>query len=172
MRILKTTLAAATGSLAAFVSPAISNQAQITLGNGENNAIKIDGITRQDGHPVFSDIHVTGEAVVTRRANATMLVFPEVIIEENGWLVLHPVAGGKPDGEVVAGYAYVPKGVTKNVSIMVDHRVLAGDAYLVMLHSDVDQDKVFDFVFVDGTNVEDKAVFEGARMIAHIFEAP
>ena len=42
-----------------------------------------------------------------------------------------------------------------------------------MLHNDVDNDRVFDFVFVeDGINVEDRAVFEGMRMIAHIFEVP
>ena len=42
-----------------------------------------------------------------------------------------------------------------------------------MLHSDVDKDRVFDFVFVeDGINVEDSAVFEGTHMIAHIFSVP
>jgi len=37
----------------------------------------------------------------------------------------------------------------------------------------IDQDRVFDFVFVDdGINVEDTAVFEGTHMIAHIIEIP
>ena len=49
----------------------------------------------------------------------------------------------------------------------------AGRKFLVMLHSDVDNDHVLDFVFVeDGINVEDAAVFEGTRMIAHIFAVP
>ena len=49
----------------------------------------------------------------------------------------------------------------------------ATDKFLVMLHGDVDADKVFDFVFVeDGINVEDTAIFEGTHMIAHIFAVP
>jgi hypothetical protein len=53
------------------------------------------------------------------------------------------------------------------------HPADAGAKYLVMLHNDVDADRVFDFVFVeDGINVEDRAVFEGTRMVAHFISLP
>jgi hypothetical protein len=41
-----------------------------------------------------------------------------------------------------------------------------------MLHRDVNENKTFDFVFVDERNVLDKAVFEGTKMIGHPFAAP
>ncbi len=41
-----------------------------------------------------------------------------------------------------------------------------------MLHRDVNEDKVFDFVFVDPPNVLDRAVVEGSKMIARIFTSP
>jgi len=45
--------------------------------------------------------------------------------------------------------------------------------FQVMLHSDSGEDGIFDFVFVDdGVNVEDRAMFEGNRMIANVFAAP
>ena len=44
--------------------------------------------------------------------------------------------------------------------------------FLVMLHRDVNENREFDFVFVDERNVSDKAVFEGAKMIAHPIAAP
>ena len=47
-----------------------------------------------------------------------------------------------------------------------------GEMFIVMLHRDVNENQVFDFVFVDERNVLDKAVFEGSKMIAHHFAAP
>ncbi len=44
--------------------------------------------------------------------------------------------------------------------------------FIVMLHRDVNENQVFDFVFVDERNVLDKAVFESTKMIAHPFAAP
>ena len=44
--------------------------------------------------------------------------------------------------------------------------------FIVMLHRDVNENKVFDFVFVDERNVLDKAAFEGTKMIGHHFAAP
>ena len=41
-----------------------------------------------------------------------------------------------------------------------------------MLHRDVNEIHIFDFVLVDEINVLDKAVFEGTKMIAHTFAAP
>ena len=48
-----------------------------------------------------------------------------------------------------------------------------GRRFMVMLHSDVDKDRILDFVFVeDGINVEDTAVLEGTTLVGHVFAVP
>lgn len=146
---------------------------QMTIGNGEANAIMMDNLARIEGETTYSVVRVDGEDVSSLRGSSTQLQFSEVTIANNGWIVLHPVIDGRPDGDMVSGFTYVDAGITQDVAIQVDHPVDAGDKFLVMLHQDVDEDRVFDFVFVeDGINVEDTAVFEGTRMIAHVFAAP
>ncbi|MEM9842344.1 MAG: hypothetical protein AAF767_06830, partial [Pseudomonadota bacterium] len=85
----------------------------------------------------------------------------------------HPVIDGRPDGDMISGFSYVRRGTQQDVVIQIDHPADAGDEFLVMLHTDANEDQVFDFVFVeDGINVEDTAVFEGTQMIAHLIELP
>ena len=79
---------------------------------------------------------------------------------------------GKPDGEKYLGASYVTSGNSKNIAVTVDYLPKAKEHFLVMLHRDVNEDKVFDFVFVDPPNVLDKAVLEGNKMIARIFSSP
>ncbi|MEO0981512.1 MAG: hypothetical protein AAFX03_02540 [Pseudomonadota bacterium] len=161
---------------AIYAAPATAEEPaeapQITLGNGEANSIQVEGLSAEESAAVFSEVRVDGAAVSTRRANSTTLTFPEVVIAQNGWLVLHPVMDGRPNGDVVSGFAYLTEGANENVALPLDHPAKSGDRFLVMLHGDVDQDRVFDFVFVEGGHVEDKAVFEGDKMIAHIIAVP
>jgi len=162
----------------AFLSSPLSAQEttekpQITLGNGASNAIQIEGITRQNEKSVVSEVRIDSAASSIMRANTTSISFPKVTIEKAGWIVLHPVIDGRPDGDIVSGFAYLNEGQSADVTVKIQHPASAGDKFLVMLHSDVDQDRVFDFVFVeDGINVEDTAVFEGTRMIAHVIALP
>ena len=122
-----------------------------SMGNGEANWIVTEGATR-DG---------------------STFTFPEVHIDGNGWLVMHPFEDGKPNGNIYVGNTYITDGDNKDVEITVDHEPKSGDMYIVMLHRDVDEDKEFDFVFIPGTpHVEDKAVFEGSKMIGHEYSAP
>lgn len=146
---------------------------QMTIGNGEANAIIVDGVSLIEGETTFSEVRVDGDQVKSFRATSTAISFPEVTVENNSWVVLHPVIDGRPDGDMVSGFTYVAAGTHEDVAIQVDHPADPGDKFLVMLHGDVDEDRVFDFVFVeDGINVEDRAVFEGMRMIAHVFAVP
>lgn len=146
---------------------------QITMGNGEANSITIDGLSRAPGVTQFSEVRVDGETVSTYRGDSVSLTFPEVTIEKAGFIVLHPVMDGRPNGDVVSGFTYLEAGSHKDVSIRMDTPADPGRGFLVMLHTDVDNDRVLDFVFVeDGVNVEDTAVFEGTHMIAHIFTVP
>ena len=123
----------------------------MTMGNGERNWIIVDGATRDGQTFEFAEVHIDG----------------------NGWLVMHPFENGKPNGDVVSGSTYVANGTNTDVNISVTEEVAAGDMFIVMLHRDVDEDREFDFVFVGDTgHVEDKAVFEGNKMIGHAYPAP
>jgi hypothetical protein len=106
-----------------------------------------------------------------RREGATF-TFSEVRIDGNGWLVMHPFENGRPNGMIYAGATYLHNGTNENVEITVDSDPAAGDMFLVMLHRDVNENREFDFVFVDERNVVDEAVFEGTKMIAHPIAAP
>ena len=123
---------------------------EITLGDGSLNMIDPNEMTRTDA----------------------TLTFREVTIANNGWLVIHPFKDGRPDGLTYIGHTYLPAGHHTNVAVELPSAPQPGEPMLVMLHQDVDEDQVFDFVFVDERNVEDRAVFEGSTMIAHIFVAP
>jgi len=154
-------------------STAPSAAPKMTMGNGEANAIQVEGLKRVAADTIFAETRIDSGKAKSFRANSTALVFPNVTIEKAGWLVLHPIIDGRPNGDMVSGFTYLAPGRTENATILTDHRADTGDKFLVMLHSDVDQDRVFDFVFVaDGINVEDTAVSEGTRMIAHIFAVP
>ena len=144
-----------------------------TMGNGEANRIQIEGLTRKAGVTQFSEVRDDAGEKSSFRGDTVTLTFPEVVIEKPGFLVLHPVMDGRPNGDMVSGFAYLEAGTNKNVTLRIDHPADAGRKFLVMLHTDVDNDRVLDFAFVaDGLNVEDTAVFEGTKMIAHIFAVP
>lgn len=138
-------------SQATAETPAAPKSSEASVGNGEANWIITDGATR-DG---------------------ATFVFPEVQINGNGWLVMHPFEEGKPNGDIYVGATYVSSGNNNNVAITVNDEPATGDMFIVMLHRDVDEDQQFDFVFVgDSGHVEDKAVFEGKTMIGHPYSAP
>ena len=125
-------------------------KSQMTMGNGENNWIVLDDVKR-DG-PV--------------------LTFSNIRIEGDGWLVIHPFEDGKPNGDKYVGATFLNDGNNKDVKIKVHKGLESGEMIIVMLHSDSNSNKIFDFVFVDDVNVMDKAVFEGHKMIAHAISVP
>ncbi|MDJ0788544.1 MAG: hypothetical protein QNK05_17190 [Myxococcota bacterium] len=131
-------------------APAAAEAPAFTMGNGDVNWIVTEG---------------------ARRDGATF-TFSEVRIDGNGWLVMHPFKDGKPVGEVYVGATYLEDGENRDVEITVDSVPEPGTMFIVMLHLDVNENRVFDFVFVDERNVLDKAVFEGTKMIAHAIAAP
>ena len=154
-------------------SAALAQEAPaITLGNGDKNWIKVEDVSRS-ADSTYTEQRITSGNSVVRRGDGATLTFSEVHIEGDGWLVLHPFIDGKPNGDWVAGYSFVEGGTNKAVPITINPAPEPGTMFLVMLHSDSNKDGVFDFVFVeDGVNVEDRAVFEGNQMIAHVFAAP
>jgi hypothetical protein len=107
---------------------------------------------------------------VTR--NGSVLNFPEVQIDGNGWLVVHPFENGVPNGDKYIAKTYVENGANIDVDIEVVKGLTQGEMFIVMLHRDVNENKELDFMFIDETNVMDRAVFEGPRMIGHAIPAP
>ena len=172
----RTTVPTVTGLCAVLLgSAAIAREPAenpgIVMGNGEANWIVVDQIERLP-NSTYTEQRITSNNGAVRRGDGTTLVFSEVHIAEDGWLVVHPFIDGKPNGDYVAGYSFVSAGTNNDVAVMINPAPDSGTMFLVMLHSDSNADRVFDFVFVDDTHVEDRAVFEGNRMIAHIFAAP
>ena len=123
---------------------------EINLGDGTANWIRTEGLTR----------------------SGATLTFKEVQIDGNGWLVLHPFKDGRPVGEIYSAASYVRDGKNLDVEITLESAPASGEMFLVMLHRDVNENREFDFVFVDERNVLDKAIFEGMTMIAHPIAAP
>ncbi len=145
----------------------------ITMGNGVDNRIEIAGVSREDTGVTIKMSRDGASERSAFRMNATRVTLPSVTTAQPGWVVLHPVKAGVPDGDIVAGYARVEAGRTAPVVIETTYRADAGDSFLVMLHKDANDDGVFDFVFrEDGVNVEDIAVFEGNVMVSHILTLP
>lgn len=120
------------------------------MGNGDSNWIQTEDASRQ----------------------GKILTFKEVHIEGNGWLVMHPFEDGAPNGDKYVAATYLDSGTNKDVEIEVHKGVSSGEMFIVMLHRDLNENGVFDFVFIDERNVMDRAVFEGPRMIGHAVPAP
>ena len=133
-----------------FSTSILAEESPPQIGNGSNNWIITEGASR-DG---------------------ATFTFPEVKIDGNGWLVMHPFKDGKPNGKVYVGHTFLKDGVSNDVQIVVDETPAQGDYFIVMLHRDVNENQEFDFVFVDAVNVLDTAVFEGETMIGHAYAAP
>ena len=133
-----------------FSTSILAEESPPQIGNGSNNWIITEGASR-DG---------------------ATFTFPEVKIDGNGWLVMHPFKDGKPNGKVYVGHTFLKDGVSNDVQIVVDETPAQGDYFIVMLHRDANENQEFDFVFVDAVNVLDKAVFEGETMIGHAYAAP
>lgn len=139
------------GPSAEAAEPAATpERASVTLGNGEKNWIVVEDVTRDGGVLTFSDVTIDG----------------------NGWLVIHPFEDGKPNGDKYVASTYVEDGTNENVEIEVYKGLEPGEMFIVMLHRDLNENRVLDFVFIDDTNVMDRAVFEGNQMIAHLVAAP
>ncbi len=151
MSIFRSLLGIATFGFSFSVVQAQSDAApQISIGNGAKNWITTEGVQRAEGTLTFSEVQIDG----------------------NGWLVIHPFENGAPNGDKYVASTYLKDGTNSDVSIKVHKGLQTGEMFIVMLHLDVNENQVLDFVFVDEQNVMDTAVFEGSTMIGHAIPAP
>jgi hypothetical protein len=149
--MLKTTLIGSTLALglllAAHALAGDGSGSGFTTGNGVKNMIMAEGVAQ----------------------SGSTFTFSEVVIDGNGWLVLHPFADGKPVPNEYVGVTYLTSGKHQNVDVKVDRAPKSGEWYVVMLHRDVNENRKFDFN--DGVNVVDAPVFEGKKMISMRFQS-
>lgn len=124
------------------------DKSKIVLGNGDDNAIEMDGVERVG--PTF--------------------IIPSVTAATDSFLVLHPFKDGKPVRVDYVAAMPVKAGETKDVHITAENAPETGEPYILMLHRDVNKDGVFDFG--DGVTVSDAPIFEGYTMIAAKISAP
>lgn len=127
-----------------------SEKPAISIGDGERNWIKIEDVTRE----------------------GAVLTVSEVLIEASGFLVIHRFKDGKPYGKDYVASTFLNAGTNLDVPITLPEAPAPGTPLLIMLHSDVNNNEMLDFVFVDDVNVLDKAVFEGSTMVAKVFTTP
>lgn len=80
------------------------------------------------------------------------VTFPSVMIDKDGWLVIHAMKDGAPVLPTSLGSTFVPAGTTKNVAVEIDGKVMKGTDYLVMLHYETNANGTYDFGANDTTN--------------------
>jgi hypothetical protein len=148
--VLLSSLAIITSATAEQAYGEAKEAPKITLGNGEKNWSVVEDLKRDESTLTFSEVNIDG----------------------NGWLVMHPFEDGKPNGDKYIAATYLASGKSENVEIKVHKGLDSGEMFIVMMHRDLNENKVLDFVFVNDTEVMDKAVFEGSKMIAHAIPAP
>jgi hypothetical protein len=134
----------------AMVGASLAAAQGVSMGNGSQNWITVDDVTRED----------------------SILTFSEVRIDGNGWLVIHPFENGVPNGDKYIAATYLKSGKNSDVAIDVIKGLAPGEMFIVMLHRDSNENGVLDFIFVDDDNVLDLAVFEGSTMIGHAVATP
>lgn len=139
-------------TLLAFITTmsAVTFAQEFSMGNGESNWITTDDVIRDNNILTFSEVHIDG----------------------NGWLVIHPFEDGAPNGDKYVAATFLESGTNANVPIEVYKGLEKDEKFIVMLHRDLNENGILDFVFIDDTNVMDRAVFEGTRMIGHVVAAP
>ena len=55
---------------------------------------------------------------------------------------MHPIKDGKPVGEIYVGATYIEDGENRDVAITVNPEPEPGDMFIVMLHRDVNENRV------------------------------
>tara|TARA_A200000113_G_scaffold223586_1_gene239509 strand:+ start:1054 stop:1371 length:318 start_codon:yes stop_codon:yes gene_type:complete len=78
--------------------------AQSGIGNGDSNWITVENVKKQ----------------------GNTLIFSEVQIEGDGWLVIHPFMNGAPNGDRVVGRTFLESGTNSDVEIEIHKGIAAG----------------------------------------------
>lgn len=73
------------------------------------------------------------------------IVFPSVLIDKDGYVVIHAVENGEPVLPASIGHTAVPAGTTENVSVEVEGGAMEGTDYVAMIHYETNDNDTYDF---------------------------
>jgi hypothetical protein len=93
--------------------------------------------------PALADhLNIAVEGVKVDGASVT---FPSVLIDKDGFVVLHQVENGEIVLPAAIGHAAVPTGTTENVTVTADMPLEAGREYHAMIHYDTNGNGEYEF---------------------------
>mgnify|MGYP005993784807 CR=1 FL=1 len=88
---------------------------------------------------------IADEITTSEQPAGKSLTVETVTIANDGWLVIHAIADGKPVVPASIGHTAVKAGTTENVVVELTETVESGSKVLAMLH--VDKGRIGDYEF-------------------------
>ncbi len=85
-------------------------------------------------------LNITTEGAMVQDGS---VVFPNVLIDQNGYVVIHSVMNGEPMLPQSIGHAAVPAGASTNVMVPVEG--LSSGDYIAMIHYETNGNGTYDF---------------------------
>ncbi len=73
------------------------------------------------------------------------VVFPSVLIDQDGYVVIHAVEDGAPVLPGSIGHTAVAAGTTEDVSVTVEGGAMEGADYVAMIHYETNDNDTYDF---------------------------
>ncbi|WP_421929102.1 DUF7282 domain-containing protein [Neoaquamicrobium sediminum] len=73
------------------------------------------------------------------------IVFPSVLIDKDGYVVIHAVQNGEAVIPASIGHTAVMAGTTENVSVEVEGGAMDGTDYVAMIHYETNGNGTYDF---------------------------
>ena len=93
--------------------------------------------------PAMADhLNIAVEGVKVDGVNVT---FPSVLIDKDGFLVLHPVENGEVVQPASVGHVAVPAGTTENVTVITDMPLQSDREYHAMIYYDTNNNGEFEY---------------------------
>ena len=97
-------------------------------------------LTASPAHAKHLNIAVDGAKVM-----GDAIVFPSVLIDKDGYVVIHEIKDGTPVIPASIGNTAVKAGTTENVSVTIAGGAKAGTEYLAMIHYETNGNGTYDF---------------------------
>lgn len=97
------------------------------------------------------------------------IIVPSVTLAEDGFVVIHTVLDGQPVVPESIGHAMLSAGKHEDVAVEVNFDPVAGESYVVMLHSDTDGDGTYAFGL--GSTDVDTPMKKNGEVVAKQFTA-
>ena len=104
-------------------------------------AVAVSSVLGFAGPALADHLNIPVEGI---SVDGSTVTFPSVLIDKDGFVVVHAMENGAPVLPGNVGHTAVKAGTTENVAVMVDG-LEAGADYMVMLHYDTDGNGEYGF---------------------------